>query len=70
MIHSQFALWIWTSINMHDFLNTTPVPVHDWTSPGYGRTYALTFFWNLEGLAFQSFLYWIVGTRTSPRLGV
>ncbi|WWD18878.1 hypothetical protein CI109_103333 [Kwoniella shandongensis] len=59
----QFALWIWTAILQSKF-DKSP-PKLDWTSAHYGRAYAMVFFWNLEGLAFQSFLYWLTGTLTN-----
>ncbi|KAJ6455818.1 MFS general substrate transporter [Mycena sanguinolenta] len=58
----QFALWIWTSVNIKDYVVSEPV--FDWSDPGFGRTYALIFFWFMEEFLFQSFLYWLTGTLT------
>ncbi|KIY67336.1 MFS general substrate transporter [Cylindrobasidium torrendii FP15055 ss-10] len=58
----QFALWIWTSVNIKDFLVSKPK--FDWSSTGFGRAYALIFFWFFEEFIFQSFLYWLTGTLT------
>lgn len=33
----------------------------DWFKGGFGSAYALIFFWQFGGQAFQQFLYWIVG---------
>ncbi|KAF5384479.1 hypothetical protein D9757_006459 [Collybiopsis confluens] len=62
-LRGQYALWIWTSVNMAEYLKSSPV--FDWSTPGFGRAYAVVFFWNFEGLALQSFLYWLSGTVTS-----
>ncbi|KIK61195.1 hypothetical protein GYMLUDRAFT_243847 [Collybiopsis luxurians FD-317 M1] len=42
LIVFQYALWIWTSINMVDYLDSNPV--FDWSTSGFGRAYALVFF--------------------------
>ncbi|KAF8917991.1 major facilitator superfamily domain-containing protein [Mucidula mucida] len=62
ILHNQYALWVWTCVNEAEFLDT--LPTYDWSDEGFRHTYALILFWNLEGLAFQSFLYWLTGTLT------
>ena len=57
--------WIWAAILLKQFQqNTTPEsppPTFDWFHPGFGKAYALVFFWTFGGQAFQQFLYWLVG---------
>lgn len=36
-------------------------PVNDWFTTGFNGPYALVFFWQFGGQAFQQFLYWLVG---------
>ncbi|KAG8164170.1 hypothetical protein KVR01_006088 [Diaporthe batatas] len=42
-----------------------PGPVFDWFRGGFGASYALVFFWQFAGQAFQQFLYWLVGQYTT-----
>ncbi|PWY91657.1 MFS general substrate transporter [Aspergillus sclerotioniger CBS 115572] len=54
--------WIWATILQYQFYYDSPgSPVFDWFKGGFGKTYALVFFWNFGGQAFQQFLYWLVG---------
>ncbi|KAL4808588.1 major facilitator superfamily domain-containing protein [Aspergillus unguis] len=58
--------WIWASILQKQFYYDTPEsPVFDWFKGGFGKTYALVFFWTFGGQAFQQFLYWLVGQYTT-----
>lgn len=51
--------WIWASILLKQF--QADPPVFDWFTGGFGKAYALVFFWGFGGQAFQQFLYWLVG---------
>lgn len=51
--------WIWASILLKQFQHDPPV--FDWFTGGFGKAYALVFFWGFGGQAFQQFLYWLVG---------
>ncbi|KAJ0418218.1 major facilitator superfamily domain-containing protein [Aspergillus carlsbadensis] len=54
--------WIWASILQYDFYYGDDAnPVFDWFKGGFGKSYALVFFWQFGGQAFQQFLYWLVG---------
>ena len=54
--------WIWATILQHQFYYDSPTsPVFDWFKGGFGKSYALVFFWQFGGQAFQQFLYWLVG---------
>ncbi|KAL3450365.1 major facilitator superfamily domain-containing protein [Aspergillus insuetus] len=54
--------WIWASILQYDFYyGSEQNPVFDWFKGGFGKSYALVFFWTFGGQAFQQFLYWLVG---------
>lgn len=53
--------WIWASILQNQFYNSPNAPVFDWFKGGFGKSYALVFFWQFGGQAFQQFLYWLVG---------
>jgi hypothetical protein len=54
--------WIWASILQYQFYYDLPEsPVFDWFKGGFGKSYALVFFWTFGGQAFQQFLYWLVG---------
>lgn len=53
--------WIWASILLKQFQDAPEAPVFDWFKGGFGKSYALIFFWNFAGQAFQQFLYWLVG---------
>lgn len=55
--------WIWASVLQADFYyGRSEEPVFDWfDKAGFGKTYALVFFWTFAGQAFQQFLYWLVG---------
>lgn len=53
--------WIWASILQNQFYSMPTPPVHDWFTGGFGKSYALVFFWQFGGQAFQQFLYWLVG---------
>jgi MFS family permease len=53
--------WIWATILQKQFYDATEAPVFDWFQGGFGKSYALVFFWQFGGQAFQQFLYWLVG---------
>lgn len=53
--------WIWASILQNQFYDMPEAPLFDWFKGGFGKTYALVFFWQFGGQAFQQFLYWLVG---------
>ncbi|KAL3459462.1 major facilitator superfamily domain-containing protein [Aspergillus heterothallicus] len=54
--------WIWATILQYDFYyDSATSPVFDWFKGGFGKSYALVFFWTFGGQAFQQFLYWLVG---------
>lgn len=42
-------------------MDAPEMPVFDWFTGGFGKSYALVFFWAFGGQAFQQFLYWLVG---------
>ncbi|KAF2761690.1 MFS general substrate transporter [Pseudovirgaria hyperparasitica] len=53
--------WIWATILQRQNYDTSTPPVFDWFQGGFGKSYALIFFWQFGGQAFQQFLYWLVG---------
>ncbi|KAF2158527.1 hypothetical protein M409DRAFT_71594 [Zasmidium cellare ATCC 36951] len=53
--------WIWATILQKQFYDAPESPVFDWFQGGFGKSYALVFFWQFGGQAFQQFLYWLVG---------
>ncbi|KAH9885317.1 MFS general substrate transporter [Xylariomycetidae sp. FL2044] len=53
--------WIWATILQKQFYDAPESPVFDWFRGGFGKSYALVFFWTFGGQAFQQFLYWLVG---------
>lgn len=53
--------WIWATVLQHEFYGAAEAPVFDWFRGGFGKSYALVFFWQFGGQAFQQFLYWLVG---------
>ncbi|KAK6956918.1 hypothetical protein Daesc_002200 [Daldinia eschscholtzii] len=53
--------WIWASILQKRFYDAPVAPVFDWFKGGFGSAYALVFFWQFGGQAFQQYLYWLVG---------
>ncbi|KAJ5714043.1 uncharacterized protein N7483_011224 [Penicillium malachiteum] len=53
--------WIWACILQNQFYNAPTAPVFDWFTGGFGKSYALVFFWNFGGQAFQQYLYWLIG---------
>jgi hypothetical protein len=53
--------WIWASILQNQFYSAPESPVFDWFTGGFGKSYALVFFWTFGGQAFQQFLYWLIG---------
>ncbi|KAF2641874.1 MFS general substrate transporter [Massarina eburnea CBS 473.64] len=53
--------WIWATILQKQFYDAASPPVFDWFQGGFGKSYALVFFWQFGGQAFQQFLYWLVG---------
>jgi hypothetical protein len=53
--------WIWATILQKQFYDMAEPPVFDWFKGGFGKSYALVFFWQFGGQAFQQFLYWLVG---------
>lgn len=58
--------WIWATILQYQFYyDSADSPVFDWFKGGFGKSYALVFFWTFAGQAFQQFLYWLVGQYTT-----
>lgn len=57
--------WIWASILQDQFYDSPEAPVFDWFKGGFGKSYALVFFWMFGGQAFQQFLYWLIGQYTT-----
>jgi MFS family permease len=53
--------WIWATILQKQFYDAPEAPLFDWFKGGFGKTYALVFFWQFGGQAFQQFLYWLIG---------
>ena len=53
--------WIWATVLQKQFYDAAEPPVFDWFKGGFGKAYALVFFWQFSGQAFQQFLYWLVG---------
>ncbi|CAN9106390.1 unnamed protein product [Alternaria alternata] len=53
--------WIWATILQKQNYDASESPVFDWFQGGFGKSYALVFFWQFGGQAFQQFLYWLVG---------
>jgi MFS family permease len=53
--------WIWATILQKQFYDAPAAPILDWFKGGFGKSYALVFFWTFAGQAFQQFLYWLVG---------
>ncbi|KAJ5370269.1 uncharacterized protein N7496_006361 [Penicillium cataractarum] len=53
--------WIWASILQNQYYSAPESPVFDWFTGGFGKSYALVFFWTFGGQAFQQFLYWLIG---------
>ncbi|KAJ3539533.1 hypothetical protein NM208_g5450 [Fusarium decemcellulare] len=53
--------WIWATILQKQFYDAAEPPVFDWFKGGFGKSYALVFFWQFGGQAFQQFLYWLIG---------
>jgi MFS family permease len=53
--------WIWATVLQKQFYDAAEPPVFDWFQGGFGKAYALVFFWQFGGQAFQQFLYWLVG---------
>ncbi|KAJ0162343.1 UNC93-like protein 2 [Colletotrichum tanaceti] len=53
--------WIWATILQKQIYDAAEPPVYDWFQGGFGKSYALVFFWQFGGQAFQQFLYWLVG---------
>lgn len=53
--------WIWATILQKQFYDAAEAPVFDWFQGGFGKSYALVFFWQFGGQAFQQLCYWIVG---------
>ncbi|KAK4610596.1 Notoamide biosynthesis cluster protein [Fulvia fulva] len=51
--------WIWATILQKQFYDASEAPVFDWFNGGFGKSYALVFFWQFGGQAFQQFLYWL-----------
>ncbi|CAG1962507.1 unnamed protein product [Fusarium graminearum] len=57
--------WIWATILQKQFYDAAEPPVFDWFKGGFGKAYALIFFWQFGGQAFQQFLYWLIGQYTT-----
>lgn len=57
--------WIWAIILQSRFYNAASPPLFQLGKGGFGSAYALVFFWQFGGQAFQQFLYWLVGQYTT-----
>lgn len=58
--------WIWAAVLLSQFNGQEDgPPVYDWFTGGFGKAYALVFFWQFGGQAFQQLLYWLVGQYAS-----
>ncbi|GKT43772.1 UNC93-like protein 2 [Colletotrichum spaethianum] len=53
--------WIWATVLQKQIYDADEPPAYDWFQGGFGKSYALVFFWQFGGQAFQQFLYWLVG---------
>lgn len=53
--------WIWAIVLQKQIYDADEAPAYDWFTDGFGKSYALVFFWQFGGQAFQQFLYWLVG---------
>lgn len=53
--------WIWACVLQNQFYSAPTAPVFDWFKGGFGKSYALVFFWTFGGQAFQQYLYWLIG---------
>ncbi|KAF5513183.1 UNC93-like protein 2 [Colletotrichum fructicola] len=53
--------WIWAIVLQKQIYDADEAPAYDWFTGGFGKSYALVFFWQFGGQAFQQFLYWLVG---------
>ncbi|KAK1464376.1 hypothetical protein CCUS01_07949 [Colletotrichum cuscutae] len=53
--------WIWATVLQKQIYDASEPPAYDWFQGGFGKSYALVFFWQFGGQAFQQFLYWLVG---------
>ncbi|KAF0315354.1 duf895 domain membrane protein [Colletotrichum asianum] len=53
--------WIWATVLQKQIYDADEAPAYDWFTGGFGKSYALVFFWQFGGQAFQQFLYWLVG---------
>ncbi|KAL4264837.1 unc-93 family protein [Pleurotus pulmonarius] len=59
----NLALWIWTAVITKQLEDSTPVI--DWTSPAFGRTFALFLLFDLVTMATQTSLFWIIGQMSN-----
>ncbi|KAF9045691.1 hypothetical protein BDZ89DRAFT_1058662 [Hymenopellis radicata] len=59
----QIGIWTWTSILQNEYI--IDPPTLDWTSSGFGRAYALVFFYTFVGQATQNYMYWVISHFTS-----
>ncbi|KAK5105769.1 hypothetical protein LTR62_002169 [Meristemomyces frigidus] len=61
--------WIWACILQAQIFSASTsgssAPPFDWFQGGFAKSYALVFFWQFGGQAFQQFLYWLIGQYTS-----
>lgn len=57
--------WIWAVVLQKQYYDADAAPVWDWFTPGFRASYALIFFWQFAGQAFQKFLYCLVGQYTT-----
>ncbi|PWY97820.1 hypothetical protein BCV70DRAFT_228386 [Testicularia cyperi] len=58
------GVWIWAIYIMHEYHNTVPKPLFDWTSDGYGRGFALYIFLQIVFNTMYELNYWVVGAIT------
>ncbi|KAF8916034.1 hypothetical protein CPB85DRAFT_1453625 [Mucidula mucida] len=62
------GIWTWTSVLQNIFIKDPPTL--DWTSSGFGRAYALVFFYSFVGQATQNYMYWVISHFTSSMDGL
>ncbi|SJX65446.1 uncharacterized protein SRS1_15716 [Sporisorium reilianum f. sp. reilianum] len=57
----QAAWWAWAIYIMHEYHTTTPKPTLDWSSPGYGRGFAIYIFLQIGFNVMYELNYWLIG---------
>ncbi|CDU22059.1 uncharacterized protein SPSC_00689 [Sporisorium scitamineum] len=57
----QAAWWAWAIYIMHKYHTTTPKPVLDWSSDGYGKGFGVYIFLQIGFNVMYELNYWLVG---------